>query len=124
MNNSIFAKKSNNSNNNSNNNNNNNNTDNDTKIDIESIKSTIPPSSFRSRQPLLEYHMVESRWRILNIPINCNDKIIMKKMVEISKKQPDAPRQYLAKNMEWVDADISSEFDDYVIEEYYYYSSN
>jgi hypothetical protein len=119
MNNSIFAKKSNN-----NNNNNNNNIDDSTKIDIESIKSTIPPSSFRTRQPLLEYHMVESRWRILNIPINCNNKIIMKKMVEISKKHPDSPRQYLAKNMEWIDADISPEFDDYVIEEYYYYSCN
>jgi len=99
------------------------------KVDIEAVKETIPKESYREQQPLLIDHMVESRWRFLHIPINYNENndnknIKLKKMVEISKKIPGEDRLYLNKNMNWEKVNVDQMFDNFVVEQYFYYTES
>lgn len=100
------------------------------KVDIEAVRETIPKGSYKDRQLLLIDHMVESRWRFLHIPVTIDPsdtydkKIVMRKMVEISKKAPNEERMYLNKNMNWIEMKIDPIFDNFVVEQYFYYTEN
>lgn len=102
----------------------------DFKIDYYSIIQTIPENSYTEPQ-LDKYDKIETRWRFLiipshilskNLPNKNKQKIEDKKLVEISRKKPNLNREYLNKNMKWVESTIDPIFDQFVIKEYYYYS--
>src|SRR5207253_9643727 len=99
------------------------------KVDIETVRETIPTGSYTDQQILLIDHMIESRWRFLHIPVKYEDndnkqKIKIKKMVEISKKVPGQDRLYLSKNMDWTKTNIDPLFDNFVVEQYFYYTES
>lgn len=91
------------------------------KVELNLVLETIPKGSFKESQVLLAATKTEMRWRFLHIPIPNSDNI--KTIVEISRKAPDVSkkREYLNKQMDWVKRDISSEFDKYVVDQYFYY---
>lgn len=96
-------------------------------IDIETVRETIPKTSYTVSQPLLA-HMVENRWRFIHVPSNkpnndnSNDKIIMRKFVEISRKKPYEEREYLNRKMEWTKSSVDTVFDNYVAQQYFCYT--
>jgi hypothetical protein len=103
------------------------------KVKTDIVKETIPPGSYAVEQPLLANHMVEMRWRFLHIPVehlnmtptknNKGDKTVQK-IVEMSRKKPDSPREYLNKQMKWVISEVDSLFDQYVTEQYFFYTED
>lgn len=95
------------------------------KIDITTIKNTIPEGSYAVEQPLLSSCKVELRWRFIHLPnkiINNIHNDDVKKVVEISRKKPDCLREYLNKQMKWVNKDVDVMFDEYVVQQYYFYT--
>lgn len=86
------------------------------KIDYESVLETIPSGSFYQPQPQFS-NRVEHRWRFLNLPLN--NKMI--KVIEISRKCPNEKREYLCKDLKWAIRDIDTTYDNFVIQQYYYY---
>lgn len=93
----------------------------DLKICKNDIMETIPEHSFDEHKPELAKYMTETRWRFLKIPYGTRES---KQIVEISRKKPNKPREYMNKQMQWTvkDVDIDGSFDKYVEEKYYYYS--
>ena len=91
----------------------------DFKIEYEAILETIPPGSHKEPQPDKE-HMVETRWRFLHIP----QKETVKRVVEISRKKYGEHREYWNKRLKWEVSTVDPVFDQYVVEQYYYYTEN
>jgi len=92
----------------------------DYKVSYEQILKTIPEGSHTEPQMQDSNTKIELRWRFLNIPINGQ----IKKVVEISKQEPNKQREYLNKYQKWVTQTIDPIFDQYVTQQYYYYSNN
>jgi hypothetical protein len=89
------------------------------KMSYEEILKTIPPNSFGKPQSD-KNNKIEIRWRFLNIPSSSPNKY--KKIVEISKRHPNSSRKYLNKDNMWTDTVVDPYFDQFVVEQYYYYS--
>jgi hypothetical protein len=78
------------------------------------VLDTIPKNHYKKSQPNLNsQNLTEWRWRILLL----HDK----KSVEISYMY-DNVRMYLNNYGKWVQKTVPLEFDNYVVEEYYYYT--
>lgn len=81
------------------------------------IINSIPQPVFKNRDQNLSKINIEWRWRFFKIPNKKNE------VVEISYKHPDQKRKYINQLGEWVEKEISSEFDQFVIDEYYHYNN-
>ena len=84
-------------------------------LNIRDVYATIPKSSVVEPILGLEDTKTVWRWRFLKF----GDKI----KVEISRKHPKGKRMYLNEKSEWVERNISSDFDKYVVKQFYYYCS-
>ena len=93
------------------------------KITYTNILDTIPENSVEF--PLKEWkhkHKTEWRWRFLKLP---DDRLI----VEISYVTTDIDnnfknRVYFNKKGNWVHREVDPIYDNYVVKQYYYYSSD
>jgi hypothetical protein len=92
----------------------------DYKIDYQSILETIPQNSHIEPQENLN-KMIETRWRFLSIPLP-NEPNKFKNVVEISRRRPDCPREYLNKCTKWIITTVDPIFDQFLVKQYYYYS--
>lgn len=93
------------------------------KIEHQAILKTIPPNSYKESQSD-KSHLIESRWRFLRIPCEAGSINQTKQIVEISRLIPGKSREYFGKNMKWINTTIDSYFDQFVYDQYYYYSEN
>lgn len=100
----------------------------DYSIDYSSILKTVPENSYIEPQSD-KLDKVEMRWRFLCIPTSNlsksnknNNKDKFKKLVEISRMKNNSNREYLNKNMKWVEAVVDPIFDQFVVKQYFYYS--
>lgn len=84
-----------------------------------SVINTIPKYAVNTRDPdWRKKYKKEFRWRFLMLPEN-------KKIAEISHINNDEElRTYFNKYGDWVKRELPSIYDQYVIEEYYYYPEN
>jgi len=78
------------------------------------IKKNIPASAVKEPDANLHKTHAEWRWRWLNI----NGK----ELVEISCRKTNGVRKYFDKFGDWVEYDVSEEYNKYVIDTYYYYA--
>lgn len=85
-------------------------------INKKDILKTIPSTAVRKKNNKLGETNSEWRWRIFKFPHKENE------VIEISFKRPGDKRHYINKMGEWVTKEIGSEFDQFVIEEYYDYN--
>ena len=84
-------------------------------IDINDVYSTIPKDNLKIPDRELKKTHIEWRWRFLRFGENL--------VVEISRYLPkNNKRFYLNNKKEWVTRNISSSYDKYVVEKYYYYA--
>lgn len=91
-----------------------NNTNKQIVLTYTTVLDTIPKNHYKKpRHDLNKNNMTEWRWRILLL----EDK----KSVEISYMYNNI-RMYLNNYGRWIQKTVPPEFDDFVIEEYYYYS--
>ena len=89
-----------------------------TTILKEDLLESIPKGARSKKDKELELNNTEYRWRILKLP---NSE---KEYIEISYKVPNKKRLFMSHNKEWVEYEKASQFDQYVIKEYYYYTEN
>lgn len=82
----------------------------------QEILNSIPSDCTKIPNTKLDKSNIEWRWRFLKIPNKTNE------VVEISYKLPNEKRKYINSVGEWVSRDIGSEFDGFVIMEYYHYT--
>lgn len=85
-----------------------------TKCDVI---SSIPKNFVKKEDTELSKNNTEWRWRIFKFPNKKNE------VVEISFKKPNEKRMYINRTGEWVNRDINSEFNKFVVDEYYVYSN-
>lgn len=83
------------------------------KLNLKEVKGSIPENSQKKPNKSLSNIMREYRWRFLKV----NDKIF----TEISYKDPNNERLYKDKYGEWKYSEISKDYDNNIIDEYYYY---
>ena len=87
-------------------------------LNFEEVIRTIPKE--HSKVKLLNMSdMIEHRWRFYKI----QDKLY----TEISKYEPNKKRKYLYKDKEWTEDNenhIDTQFNKYIVDEYYYYTDN
>lgn len=91
---------------------------NDTKITLSiiDINKSIPSCATNKQDTKLLNTHIEHRWRFFNI----NNK----KLIEISIKHPDKPRQYINNSGNWIDNyNLDSKWDVYLTSTKYYYTS-
>lgn len=81
---------------------------------LDVLNNNLPKEFYN--EPQLNKQKDYTEWRIRHFLIN------KKRIVEISYLDNDK-RLYLNKNNEWVERNVSTEFDQYVIETKYYYTS-
>ena len=86
-----------------------------TKSDV--IES-IPKNFVKYVDPVLANVNTEWRWRIFKFPNKKNE------VVEISFKKPRDKRMYINKTGEWVYRELDKILDNFVVDEYYVYSTN
>lgn len=79
------------------------------------VANMIPKDCLKQRNIELMKTKTEWRWRIFKMPGYENE------IVEITQKKPGQKRLYINKNGEWVNYDLSEDYDIYVIHEYYHY---
>ena len=87
------------------------------KITYTDIMDLIPKDSVIT--PIKDWqktHKTEWRWRFLKFP---DDRFT----VEISHQEAGKKRLYFNRSGKWVERDIGKEVDEYVTNEYYYYTS-
>ncbi len=85
------------------------------KLAYSDIYKTIPEGSLKTPVDNWEEHkLVEWRWRFM--------KFGDKKIVEISQQAYNDKRKYFNNFGQWVHKDISSKYDKYVDEQYYFYT--
>jgi len=84
------------------------------KLKYDDILKSIPEFAYKKEQVNLQ-HMIEYRWRFYNI----NNK----KHIEISKIIPNTNRVrlYLLGQDIWEPKHINKIFDNFIIDDYYYY---
>ena len=82
-------------------------------ISKNNILNSIPEDNFDKPNKELSKTKVEWRWRLLNI--NSNEYI------EISKKLKDNNMLYINNKSEWVNREISQDYDKFVDKEIYAY---
>jgi hypothetical protein len=87
------------------------------KLIKDDVLGTIPTDAVKKKDDILCLTNIEWRWRIFKIPKKDNE------VIEISFKRPGEKRWYINKMGEWITRNVSSEFDQYIIDEYYNYSS-
>jgi len=89
------------------------------QLNYDKVKDSIPADALTAPLPnWVSLNKIEWRWRFMVLPDKPNNKI-----VEISKMTPySINREYVKPNGEWVFRKISSVYDEYVIEEYFYYT--
>jgi len=83
-------------------------------IKREQLMKTIPPNTFDCPNIELLEHMIEWRWRFFNI----NGQ----QFVEISQKHQGKPRMYADGNGTMCEKKIGDEWNQYIIDEKYYYT--
>ncbi len=84
------------------------------KLTYTNILETIPKKS--QKQPTPDWkkdYSYEWRWRFLEMK--------GKYILELSRQDRDDNRMYFNKYGEWVKKKVNSLYDNYVVEEYYYY---
>lgn len=101
------------------------------KIDYSSILKTIPENSYTEPQ-FDRNDKTETRWRFICIPSSNlptskeldkqKERKHVKRLVEISRRRPNFNREYLNKNMKWIESTVDPIFDQFVVKQYYYYS--
>lgn len=84
-------------------------------ISRKEVIKTIPCDCLKC--PNLEFAKTKTewRWRIFKLPNKNNETI------EISMKRPNEERKYINKLGEWIQCEVSEEFDVYVTSSYYNY---
>ena len=80
------------------------------------VANMIPKNCEKQKNTELLKTKTEWRWRIFKLPGKENET------VEISQKQPGKARLYINKSGEWINCNVSEEFDVYVTHEYYHYA--
>ena len=86
------------------------------KLCYQTIIDSLPDPNFK--EPNLQWRTkaVEWRWRFY--------KIGDKKVVEMSFLEPNSnERIYVDKNNNYIKSTISNEYDNYLVEEYYFYTN-
>ena len=83
----------------------------------EEILESIPKDALKKQNCDLAKTNTEWRWRIFKIPNKENT------LIEISFKNPNDKRMYIDKNGKWKNSEVGKEFDVFVIDEYYVYST-
>ena len=87
------------------------------RITHTNILESIPDNCLSTRLDKIPNNYTEWRWRILEFTDG-------KQVLEISYyKSMFKNRIYFNKYGDWVEREISKEYDEYVIKEYYYYTS-
>ncbi len=89
----------------------------DSSLSKKEIIESIPVNYLKNQNEDLAKINAEWRWRFFKFP-NKNNEV-----VEISFKPPNENRKYINKNGEWVERDISKDFDKFMISEYYHYTN-
>lgn len=79
------------------------------------VLNSIPKNHVLIRNNELLKIKAEWRWRIFKFPTKKNE------VIEISFKNPNKKRLFINKFGEWVETEISKEFDPFVIKEYFCY---
>lgn len=79
------------------------------------VMQTIPSNAFTKKDEKLSNISKEFRWRIIKLENKSNE------IIEISYKLPNVPRMFLSKTGKWIDAEVSEQFDQFVVSEYYVY---
>lgn len=76
-------------------------------LSLEDIKKSIPKNALSNPDPKLLTTHTEWRWRFLNI----GDR----KLVEISRKNPNGQRTYIDNTGKWINISLDQEWDKYVV---------
>lgn len=82
-------------------------------IKKEQLMEIIPPNAYDRENTELGAHMIEWRWRFFNI--NGHN------FVEISQKNHDKERMYVDGNGNLCEKKIGDEWNQYIVDEKYYY---
>ena len=90
--------------------------ENDLSLSKTDLQKMIPGDCNTDRDEDMETTHTEWRWRIL--------KIGKTKYIEISFKNPGEKRKYINLDGDWVDREISDEFDRFVVKHYYKYTKD
>lgn len=85
------------------------------KLNKKEIFSSIPKDALKEKNIELEKTHTEIRWRIYKIPYISNI------VIDISFKNLYGDRYYMMSNGEWQKYDLNSNYDKYIIDEFYYY---
>lgn len=89
------------------------------QLSYDQVKQSIPDDA--QTTPLTNWvflNKIEWRWRFMVLPDKPDHRI-----VEISKMTPfSINREFVKPNGEWVFRKISGVYDDYVTEQYFYYT--
>ncbi len=80
------------------------------------ILNSIPSNHLKGPDDVLAKNMIEWRWRFFKFPDKNNE------VVEISYKFPDESRKFINNKGEWVEREISKDFDIFMVSEYYSYT--
>lgn len=89
-----------------------------TTILKEDVLENIPKGATNKKDKDLELTSTEYRWRMIRLP---NSE---KEFIEISYKQPNQKRLFMNHGQKWIEYEKDSQFDQYVIKEYYFYVEN
>jgi hypothetical protein len=81
---------------------------------LEHINRSIPPTATTKPDPRVAMTHTEWRWRFFEIG--------ERKLVEISKKEPNQPRQYIDASQQWVEQTVDEQLDKWVVRVLYCYA--
>ena len=82
-------------------------------LSLKDIIATIPQNSVKKENPLLKLTHTEWRWRFFNI----NGR----KMIEISKLEPNNKRIYMNNTGNWINHDDNNNLNNFIVNEIYSY---
>lgn len=80
------------------------------------VANMIPKECLKQKNLELMKTKIEWRWRIFKFQDRENE------IVEISQKKPNKKRLYINNKGEWVESEVSEDYDVFVIHEYYHYT--
>jgi hypothetical protein len=83
------------------------------KVKLSEIKKNIPNDYQTEPDNIKQFHMIEWRWRILEV----KGKIVL----ELSHKYPNLPRTFMNTKGKWIHYNLEPEYDKKVLERYYVY---
>lgn len=84
-----------------------------TILDLKDIVQSIPQTATKQPDSNLSKTCVEWRWRFYNI----NNR----KMIEISKKEPNKERIYMNNSSKWTEYNLDDSFDKFIVDTHYCY---